>query len=92
MGNKFVKDLTGATAVGQVRDKVTSSGVVLELSTTNSGIIIDGPNGIITLFATVSGTSNIPVGTYVYDVLVTQSGITSRTLAGNFYVSRTVTQ
>lgn len=42
-------DLTGYTAKLQVREQARSSIVLLELSTENEGIMIDGVNGIVTL-------------------------------------------
>ena len=62
-------DLTGSTAILQVRDQATEAGaLILELSTANGGLTLG--NGTIRRQVTAAASGAIPVGNYYYDLAV----------------------
>lgn len=61
-------DLTGLTARMQVRDKLASDTVLLELTTENSGIVIDTALKTITLVVTATATAAFTFTTGVYSL------------------------
>jgi len=87
-----VIDITGATADMQVRETVNAADVLVELSTTNGRIVVDGPNGKLTLTISASDTASLTLNG-VYDLKVTfLSGTVDRILEGEFVVDPQVTQ
>lgn len=54
-------DLTGCTARAQVRETWPSPVVILNLSTENSGIMLGGTSGTITLFMMATQTALLPM-------------------------------
>lgn len=84
-------DLTGYT--GRMQARVSpASAVVLELTTTNGGISIDGPAGAVTLRLAAAAT-DIAAQRLVYDVnLTSPDGFVSRILAGEFVILASVTR
>jgi hypothetical protein len=93
---KRVLPLTGYTARLQVRTTIDSPTVILELTTENGGLTIDGPRVLIDVFATDTQTGAIPVGKYVYDLEVVSpvedGSIVERMIKGSFTVSGEVTR
>jgi hypothetical protein len=87
-----VIDITGATADMQVRETVNAADILVELSTTNGRIVVDGTNGKLTLTISASDTASLTLNG-VYDLKVTYlSGTVDRILEGEFVVDPQVTQ
>jgi len=87
-----VIDITGATADMQVRETVQATSIIVELSTSNGRIVVDGPNGQLTLTIAASDTASITISG-VYDIKVTYvSGTIDRRLEGEFVLDPQVTQ
>jgi len=87
-------NLTGATARMQLRKKITSPDVLLELTTANGGILITTPlEGKFEIFITDTQTSAIDFKTAVYDLeIVDTAGQVYRILMGSVEVSPEVTR
>ena len=87
-------DLSNYTAKMQIRLSVESSKVLLELSTTNGKITIDGPNGRIQLQLEPNDTTSLGlVRRGVYDLeLTSPSLIVDRLLEGVVYFNPEVTR
>lgn len=90
-GVETVTNLTGYTARLQARATVNTPSVLLDLSTQNGGIVIDGPSGKLTLVMSATATAAIdwsPTGKYEpatgkYQVeLTTPDGKVSRFIQG----------
>ena len=86
-------DLTGYTARMQVREKVTSTAVIVNLTTENGGIALGGDNGTILLTIDHEDTSLLKPKKYVYDLeIISISDIVTRLLEGEFCVTPEVTR
>lgn len=86
-------DLSGYSARMQVRASLESATALIELTTANSRIEIQGPEGVVILKLSPSETAGLAAGTYVYDLeLVSGTGDVQRLLEGRFVVSRNVTR
>ena len=95
-GNTFEPfDLTGYAAKMQVRRTIDSSSVLLELSTSNGALTIN-PSGALTneIYINVSASVTASVSTSgVYDLeIISPSGIVTRILQGEFFLSPEVTR
>lgn len=86
-------DLTGYTARMQVRSRIGSSVVLLELTTTNGGITLGGTAGTIALLATDEQTALLMVTRAHYDLeLVSAGGVVRRLTYGTVTISPEVTK
>ena len=88
-------DITGFTAEMQMRSLPNATTAQMTLSTSNGGITLDGPNGIIELHATATQTGNIDEGPYYYDLEITSpapQNIVTRVSQGQAIVSAQVTR
>ena len=86
-------DLTGCTARMQVRGEVESPTVLLELTTENDGIVIDGPAGKLTLHLSPAATTAISWESGVWDLEVAHpNGDVTRLVQGSISVSPEVTR
>lgn len=87
-------DLTGAAARMQVRQKVTSPDVVIELNATNGrAVLTDAVNGEITLSISAVDTALLPAGVGVYDLEIAfAGGQVDRLLEGKVRISPEVTR
>lgn len=87
-------DLTGFTARSQIRKMKDASGPpVLDLSTSNGGIILGGASGKLTLYATPNQTDLLTADKYVYDIEITEpGGDVHRIIEGCVMVSKGVTR
>ena len=86
-------DLTGCTARMQLRESLSSTVVVLELTTENGGIVLGGTAGTIDLSATPVQTALITSRKAVYDLEVVYSGGAVRRLVqGSVTISPEVTR
>lgn len=85
-------DITGAIVRMQAR-KTQQATILIDASTTNGKIIIDGPNGRIDVKLTDTDTDALVYKTAVYDLEVQMaSGDVYRLLQGSITVSPNVTQ
>jgi hypothetical protein len=88
-----VIDITGWTARMQIRKSVTSSTVLLELTTENDRIVIDGAAGEITLDLSATETASITWKSGVYDLeLIPDAASAFRFIQGEIEVSPEVTR
>ena len=67
-------DLTGFTARMQIRSDIDSTAVIAELTTANSGIVIDNTQKTITLLISATNTALFSFTTAVYDLELVSSG------------------
>jgi hypothetical protein len=85
-------NITGYTSALQLRSLPTDATAVLSLAT-GSGITITGATGLVAVHATATQTRAIDEGVYYYDLEITsQSGIVTRLVQGQAYVSAEVTR
>ena len=85
-------NITGYTSALQLRSLPTDPTAVLSLAT-GSGITITGATGLVAIRATATQTRAIDEGVYYYDLEITsQSGIVTRLVQGQAYVSAEVTR
>ena len=85
-------NITGYTSALQLRSLPTDATAVLSLAT-GSGITITGATGLVAIRATATQTRAIDEGVYYYDLEITsQSGIVTRLVQGQAYVSVEVTR
>lgn len=86
-------DLTDCTARMQVRERVASPDVLLELTTENGGIILGGAAGTVTLYMSDEETAAIDWSAGVYDLeIVLANDDVRRLLAGTVVVLPEVTR
>lgn len=92
-GDGVALDYTGYTARMQVRQNVSSSAVLLELTTENGRLILDGPEGNLTLLVTAEDTADITWRKGVYDIeMVAPDDTVTRVLQGTITISLEVTR
>ena len=87
-------NLTGCTAKMQIRSVVTSSAIILELSTANSRLSIDGSLGKISLYVSDEDTAMLEaIKGAVYDLEVYfPDGTVTRLCEGKISISAEVTR
>lgn len=86
-------DLTGCTARMQVRDRITSADVLLELTTENGGLALGGAAGTVTFQMSAAETADLTWKAGVYDLeVVMADGFVRRFLAGVALVLPEVTR
>jgi hypothetical protein len=85
-------DLTGFTARMQVRRTIESTTKLIELTTSNGGITIFGPEGKVMVMMTASQTAAL-TSSGVYDIeIIDGGGQVSRLVEGTFTLSLEVTR
>ncbi len=82
---EFPINLSGYSAQMQIRPTIASTGTPLvDISTADGTIVIDGPNGKIELYIPKSITVDLPVGVWAYDCLITNiSNLTEQIIFGS---------
>ena len=85
-------NLTGATARMQVRPEIDSSTIIIELTTTNNRLIINGVAGEIDILIDATTTATLPIGNYYYDLELVQGTFVTRLIEGRFFVKAEVTR
>lgn len=86
-------DLTGYTALMQVRTaKCDGATLIIEFSTANGSIVLGGVAGTVQVNATPTQTAALVAGQYLYDLLLITGSNKYRVLQGTFTVSGGVTQ
>ena len=84
--------LTGATAKLQVRDTKGGSKLAFTLTSPNGGIIIDEPNGKLSIKMTPTQTNKLFYPKSSYDIMIVDSnGNKTKLLEGFLTLSRSVT-
>lgn len=92
-GQYLPVDITGYIVKMQVRENVEATTVVLEISTANTYVALDGPHGVITLHVPAAITSTLVAGVYRYDMDLTDtSGFVTRFIQGFFEISGAITR
>lgn len=90
--NELTMDLTGYSARMQVRETAESEDIIIDLSDDGS-IEVDEEHGIISLEIPAAITTELPVGSWKYDIeLETADGIVYCPLYGTFKVTGEVTR
>lgn len=85
--------LTGYTARMQIRERLSATTTLANLSTENGGITLGGAAGTVDLLLTAAETAAISAVRGVYDLeLVSATGVVSRVLGGNVDFSKEVTR
>jgi hypothetical protein len=84
-------NLTGATALMQVRTAIGVDPVVIELSNANNRITLSSV-GVITMHIDADDVALIPPGTYLYDLFITIGTEPEQILRGKFQVRPSVTE
>lgn len=91
--NKRPVNLTGYTALLQVRETAAATGVLLSLSTENGGLTIAGSTGQITILITDEQSLALTFTSGVYDLLLmAPNGDRVRLIEGKVTVSPCVTK
>lgn len=86
-------DMSGYTARMQVRSKITSPDIILELTTENSGIVIDNVNKTIKLNISAVDTAALNFTTAVYSLeMVSSGGQVTSFVGGNLTLVKEVTR
>jgi hypothetical protein len=86
-------DLTGFTARMQIREKITSTTTIKDLTTVNGGILIDNSLKTITIFMSATDTAALTFSTAVYSLeLVSSGGIVTQLVTGNMTLVQEVTR
>ena len=84
-------NLTNYDVVMTVRPFVGASTTTVVATTENGRIVVDGPNGRITVTIDAVTTGNIVAGRYAYDLVVDSGSVITRILEGKFVVTGAVT-
>ena len=85
-------DLTGASAKMQVRDTKGGSKLAFTLTSPSGGIVIDAPNGKITVTMTPTQTNKLYYPKSSYDLMITNAaGVKTKLVEGFLTLSRSVT-
>lgn len=85
-------DLGGYSARLQVRKTHSSKNPVIDINTNNGGITVD-EDGVIAFIITATETSQVPAGTYVYDLeIISTNQTVSRLIEGKFEITPEVTR
>lgn len=86
-------DLTGYTARMQVREKITSTSAVLDLTTANGGVTLGGTAGTIRVLATAAQTAALTIASGFYDLeIIDVTAAVRRLLEGAVTISKEVTR
>lgn len=85
-------DLSGYTARMQIRSKVTSEDVLLELTTENGGIILNNTLKTITVLITPIQTAALTFSSAVYSLEMEKAGEVTQLIAGNITLIKEVTR
>lgn len=86
-----VKDLTGFTAKMQLKQYTSHPDVLLELSTTNSKLVIDTVAGGVTMVFSPTDTASLAFSEVNYDLFMYNGADTFRAIEGKITVKEAVT-
>lgn len=85
-------NLVGQTARMYVRATYTTPTKIIQLTTENGMISIDGANGIINLSISAANTANLVATNSVYDLEIVDGNNVTRLIEGKFTVTPEVTK
>jgi hypothetical protein len=86
-------DLAGFTARMQIREKLTSTATIKDLTTGNGGVVLDNTLKTITIFMSATDTAALTFSTAVYSLeLVSSGGIVTQLITGNMTLVQEVTR
>lgn len=85
-------DLSGYTAVAQLRASADSEDVVLEMTTDDDTIVLGGVDGTITFNVSAVDMAAVPAGSYKYDLEMVSGDTVKKLLYGKFKVLAEVTR
>lgn len=85
-------DLANTTARMQIREKLTSDSVILELTTENGKIVLDNTNKTITLNISATETAAFNFKSAVYSLELVKSGIVTPLVEGSITLIKEVTR
>lgn len=86
-------DLSDYTADMQVRSAADSATVVIEFTTENGGLILNGVTGQVEIFMSAEDTAALDLGEFVYDLNIrSHAGWVTKILRGSFVVLDPVTE
>ena len=78
-------NFSGASAKMQIRQSATNATKIVDFgNTAGTTLTLGGSAGTIAAYAPTALLQTIPTGTYVWDLVVTLSGVTTNWLAGTF--------
>jgi hypothetical protein len=92
LNNQTPINLTSYTGTMTVRPFVGASTTTVVASTANGSMVIDGPNGRVTVTLSATVTGDIPAARYAYDLVLDSGSTVIRYLEGKFIVTGAVTQ
>jgi hypothetical protein len=85
-------DLNGASAKMQIRDIKGAAKLAVTLTSPSGGIVIDGPNGKLTITLTPTQTSKLFYPKSIYDIMLVDSNANKiKLLEGFMTLNRSVT-
>ena len=91
--NTTLLNLTGYTARMMLKTGYNAATPAISLTSPSGGLVIDGPNGTMTVTMTSAQTTLLTDPSYVYDLeIVSPGGQVTRVLQGTFMVSPEVTK
>jgi len=91
--NGDVIDISGWSARMHIRDEITSVTTILELTTGNGRITIDGPNGGVNLLIDDTDTAALDFTSGVYDLeMISPTTAVTRLLEGRVSLDKEVTR
>jgi hypothetical protein len=85
--------LTNYTARMQARETISSPVAVIDATTSNGQLSVDGAGGIVSLALSATVTAALDFRTAAYDLeIVSQAGVVTRLVQGTITLSREVTR
>lgn len=88
-----VRDLTGYTGRAQIRATRESTATLVDLTTANTGIVIDAANGAVGMRITAAATAALDFSCAVYDLeLIDGSGAVTRLMYGDVKLFKETTR
>jgi hypothetical protein len=85
--------LTGYTARMQARETISSPVAVIDATTSNGQLSVDGAGGIVSLALSATVTAALDFRTAAYDLeIVSGAGVVTRLVQGTITLSREVTR
>lgn len=85
-------NLSGYTARMQMRKSIDDASPIIELTTANGRISIDGPTGKVTMTIAAGDTATLDAGDGVYDLELVSGSVVEKLIKGTFTVEREVTR
>lgn len=91
--NNVPVDLTGYTAIMDVRPAPDSATLITQLTTENGGITLNQPTGMVQIFISAEDSGDLPLGQFQYDLnIISPSDFVTKLIKGAFVVLDPVTE